>query len=127
MIDLIFYVVMFYVLHLFLKMGFSSHKIPFVNFTHVGGDVSNMTELSNRVALAADNLRQTLPVFLTFSVLSVVLNIENLLLAQIWFGLRIVYLLGAAIDLYIIPLIRPLIWVPSIVIIVMMGLNLCTS
>ena len=124
MIDLIFYVVMFYVLHLFLKMGFSIHKIPFVNFTHVGGDVSNMTELSNRVALAADNLRQTLPVFLTFSVLSVVLNIENLLLAQIWFGLRIVYLIGAILNLYTIPFLRPAIWVPSVVVLIMMGINL---
>ena len=124
MIDLIFYVVMFYVLHLFLKMGFSSHKIPFVNFTHVGGDISNMTELSNRVALAADNLRQTLPVFLTFSVLSVVLDVENLLLAQIWFGLRIVYLIGAILNLYTIPLLRPAIWVPSVIVLVMMGTNL---
>ena len=83
-----------------------------------------MTELSNRVALAADNLRQTLPVFLTFSVLSVVLNIENLLLAQIWFGLRIVYLIGAILNLYKIPLLRPAIWVPSVVVLIMMGINL---
>tara|TARA_B100001029_G_C14992027_1_gene412616 strand:- start:152 stop:478 length:327 start_codon:yes stop_codon:yes gene_type:complete len=107
-------------------MSFSLHKVPFINWTHTGGDISDMTDLSIRMASASDNLRQSLPIFMTFAVLSVVMSVDNLMLAKYWFGLRIVYLLGAAIDLYRIPLIRPLIWVPSIVIIVMMGLNLCT-
>ena len=51
----------------------------------------------------------------------------NLLLAKIWFGLRIAYLLGAVINIYRIPMIRPLVWLPSIVILIMMGLNLCIS
>jgi uncharacterized MAPEG superfamily protein len=76
---------------------------------------------------ASDNLRQSLPVFMTFAVLSVVMGTDNLLLAQIWFGLRIGYLIGAAINLYKIPMIRPLVWLPSIVVLVMMGLNLCVS
>tara|TARA_Y100000816_G_scaffold286363_1_gene267393 strand:- start:106 stop:432 length:327 start_codon:yes stop_codon:yes gene_type:complete len=108
-------------------MSFSLHKVPFINWTHTGGDISGMTDLSSRMASASDNLRQSLPIFMTFAVLSVVMSVDNLMLAKYWFGIRIVYLVGAAIDLYRIPLIRPLIWVPSIVIIVMMGLNLCTS
>ena len=126
MVNLIICVGMFYILHLFFTMSFSLHKVPFINWTHTGGDISGMTDLSSRMASASDNLRQSLPIFMTFAVLSVVMSVDNLLLAKYWFGLRIVYLLGAAIDLYRIPLIRPLIWVPSIVIIVMMGLNLCT-
>ncbi len=126
MVNLIICVGMFYILHLFLTMSFSLHKVPFINWTHTGGDISDMTDLSIRMASASDNLRQSLPIFMTFAVLSVVMSVDNLMLAKYWFGLRIVYLLGAAIDLYRIPLIRPLIWVPSIVIIVMMGLNLCT-
>lgn len=125
--NLIICVGMFYILHLFLTMSFSLHKVPFVNWTVVGGDISGMTELSSRMSSASDNLRQSLPIFMTFAVLSVVMGIDNLLLAQIWFGLRIGYLIGAAINLYKIPMIRPLVWLPSIVVLVMMGLNLCTS
>ena len=127
MVNLIICVGMFYILHLFFTMSFSLHKVPFINWTHTGGDISGMTDLSSRMASASDNLRQSLPIFMTFAVLSVVMSVGNLLLAKYWFGIRIVYLVGAAIDLYRIPLIRPLIWIPSIVIIVMMGLNLCTS
>ena len=127
MVNLIICVGMFYILHLFLTMSFSLHKVPFINWTHTGGDISGMTDLSSRMASASDNLRQSLPIFMTFAVLSVVMSVDNLMLAKYWFGIGIVYLVGAAIDLYRIPLIRPLIWVPSIVIIVMMGLNLCTS
>jgi|TARA_B100001094_G_C18156909_1_gene786997 uncharacterized MAPEG superfamily protein len=125
--NLIICVGMFYILHLFLTMSFSLHKVPFVNWTVVGGDISGMTELSSRMSSASDNLRQSLPVFMTFAVLSVVMGTDNLLLAQIWFGLRIGYLIGAAINLYKIPMIRPLVWLPSIVVLVMMGLNLCVS
>ena len=127
MVDLIICVGFFYIAHLFFTMSFSLHKVPFINWTHTGGDISGMTDLSSRMASASDNLRQSLPIFMTFAVLSVVMSVDNLMLAKYWFGIRIVYLVGAAIDLYRIPLIRPLIWVPSIVIIVMMGLNLCTS
>ena len=127
--NLIICVGMFYVLHLFLTMSFSLHKVPFINWTYTGGDVSGMTELSTRLASASDNLRQSLPLFLTFAVLSVVMGMGevNLMLAKIWFGLRIAYLVGAAVDLYSIPMIRPLIWLPSIIVLVMMGLNLCVS
>ena len=127
--NLIICVAMFYVLHLFLTMSFSLHKVPFINWTYTGGDVSGMTELSTRLASASDNLRQSLPLFLTFAVLSVVMGMGevNLMLAKIWFGLRIAYLVGAAVDLYSIPMVRPLIWLPSIIVLVMMGLNLCVS
>ena len=127
--NLIICVGMFYVLHLFLTMSFSLHKVPFINWTYTGGDISGMTELSTRLASASDNLRHSLPLFLTFAVLSVVMGMGevNLMLAKIWFGLRIAYLVGAAVDLYSIPMIRPLIWLPSIIVLVMMGLNLCVS
>ena len=127
--NLIICVGMYYVLHLFLTMSFSLHKVPFINWTYTGGDISGMTELSTRLASASDNLRQSLPLFLTFAVLSVIMEMGevNLMLAKIWFGLRIAYLVGAAVDLYSIPMVRPLIWLPSIIVLVMMGLNLCVS
>ena len=127
--NLIICVGMFYILHLFLTMSLSLHKVPFVNWTYTGGDISGMTELSKRMTSASDNLRQSLPLFLTLAVLSVVMGMGevNLMLAKIWFGLRIAYLVGAAVDLYSIPMVRPLIWLPSIVVLVMMGINLCVS
>ena len=124
MTNLIICVGMFYVLHLFFKMSFSLHKVPFLEWTYTGGNTSNITPLSERVALASDNLRQSLPLFLVFALLSVILDVDNLMLAQEWLGLRVVYLLGAMLYLYRFKLIRPLIWLPSIVVLIYMGCNL---
>ena len=125
MSNLIICVGFFYLIHLFLTMTLSLHKVPLVEWTYTGGDISNMTPLSSRMASASDNLRQSLPVFLAFALLSIILNVDNLMLAQSWFGLRILYLLGAILNLYQYKLIRPIIWIPSIVILVLMGCNLC--
>ena len=127
MVNLIICVTFFYTLHLFLRMSFSLHKVPFINFTYTGGDDSGITDLSKRMVIATDNLRQSMLIFIPLAMMSVVLDVDNLMLAQSWFGLRIVYLLGHMVNLYRFPLIRPVIWLPSIVILVMMGLNLCTS
>ena len=124
MTNLIICVGMFYVLHLFFKMSFSLHKVPFLEWTYTGGDISKMTDLSQRVALASDNLRQSLPLFFIFSVLSVILDVDNLMLAQIWLILRIAYLLGAMFNLYRYKMIRPIIWLPSIIVLICMGCNL---
>ena len=124
MTNLIICVGMFYVLHLFLKMTFSLHKVPFIDFTHTGGNLSNTTALSERMTLASDNLRQSLPLFFVFAILSVILDVDNLFLAQVWLGLRVAYLLGAILNLYRFKMIRPLIWLPSIVVLVCMGCNL---
>ena len=126
MVNLIICVTFFYTLHLFLRMSFSLHKVPFINFTYAGGDDSGITDLSKRMVIATDNLRQSMLIFIPFAMMSVVLDVDNLMLAKSWFGLRIVYLLGHIINLYRFPLIRPVIWLPSIVILVMMVLNLCT-
>tara|TARA_E500000178_G_C17031039_1_gene760542 strand:+ start:1253 stop:1576 length:324 start_codon:yes stop_codon:yes gene_type:complete len=105
-------------------MTLSLHKVPFIQWTYTGGDISNMTPLSSRMASASDNLRQSLPIFLAFALLSIILNVDNLMLAQAWFGLRVLYLLGAIFNLYQYKLIRPIIWIPSVVILVLMGCNL---
>ena len=124
MINLIICVGMFYVLHLFFKMSFSLHKVPFLEWTYTGGNTSNITPLSERVALASDNLRQSLPLFLVFALLSVILDVDNLMLAQTWLVLRVAYLLGAIFNLYRFKMIRPIIWLPSVIVLVCMGCNL---
>lgn len=126
MINLIVCVGMFYILHLFFKMSFSLHKVPFIQWTYVGGDTSNVTALSSRMVAASDNLRQSLPVFFVFAILSVILEVDNLMVAQIWFGLRVAYLIGAVLNLYRFKMVRPIIWLPSIIALVCMGCNLYT-
>ena len=124
MTNLIICVAMFYILHLFLVMSFSLHKVPFIQWTYTGGDISGKTPLSERMAAAGDNLRQSLPVFMVLAVLSVILDVDNLMLAQTWLGLRVLYLIGAMADLYRFKMVRPVIWLPSIIVLVFMGCNL---
>ena len=124
MTNIIICTVMFYILHLFLVMSFSLHKVPFIQWTYTGGDISGKTDLSERMSSAGDNLRQSLPIFLALALLSVILEVDNLMLAQSWLGLRVLYLVGAIANLYQYKMIRPVIWLPSIVILVCMGCNL---
>jgi uncharacterized MAPEG superfamily protein len=124
MIDILIIVAFFSLLNLFLPMIFSLHKVPFKDFTYIGGDVSGKTELSKRVALSADNLKETLPLFLALSILSIQMGIDNSLPMHVWLFSRIIYLLGSIFNLYTIPLIRPLVWLPSIGAIAWMACNL---
>ena len=124
MVDILIIAVLFSSAHLFMPMIFSLHKIPFVEFTYIGGDVSNKTELSERLSTSADNLRQSLPLFLALSILSIQLDVDNLLPMYIWLFSRVAYLIGSVFNLYSIPLIRPLIWLPSVISIAWMACNL---
>ena len=124
MVNLIIYAGMFYLVHLFFTMSFSLHKIPFMAWTYSGGDTSNKSALSERMILAANNLRQSLPIFMVFSVLSVLTEVDNLVLGQAWLILRVAYLFGAIFNLYKYKMIRPVIWLPSIIVLFCMGCNL---
>ena len=124
MVDTLIIAVLFSLAHLFMPMIFSLHKIPFVEFTYIGGDVSKKTELSERLSTSADNLRQSLPLFLALSILSIQLDVDNLLPMYIWLFSRVAYLIGSVFNLYSIPLIRPLIWLPSVISIAWMACNL---
>ena len=124
MVDIQIIAVLFSLAHLFMPMIFSLHKIPFVEFTYIGGDVSKKTELSERLSTSADNLRQSLPLFLALSILSIQLDVDNLLPMYIWLFSRVAYLIGSIFNLYSIPLIRPLILLPSVISIALMACNL---
>ena len=124
MVDILIIAVLFSLAHLFMPMIFSLHKIPFVEFTYIGGDVSKKTELSERLSTSADNLRQSLSLFLALSILSIQLDVDNLLPMYIWLFSRVAYLIGSVFNLYSIPLIRPLIWLPSVISIAWMACNL---
>ena len=124
MIDILIIVVFFSLLNLFLPMIFSLHKVPFKDFTYIGGDVSGKTEISKRLALSADNLKETLPLFLALSIVSIQMGVDNSLPMHLWLFSRITYLLGSIFNVYTIPLIRPLVWLPSVGAIAWMACNL---
>jgi len=105
-------------------MSFSLHKVPFVEWTYTKGDTSNITQISQRVNVSLNNLTESMPIFLALAILSVMLDVDNLMLAQTWLVLRITYLLGAILNLYQYKMIRTLIWLPSIIVLVLMGCNL---
>ena len=67
MSNLIICVGIFYLVHLFLTMTLSLHKVPFIEWTYTKGDTSKLTKLSSRMTLASNNLRQSLPVFFIFA------------------------------------------------------------
>ena len=124
MTNLIICAILFYILNLFLKMSFSLHKVPFVEWTYTKGDTSNITPTSQRINASLNNLTESMPIFLALAILSVMLDVDNLMLAQSWLVLRVAYLLGAILNLYQYKMIRPLIWLPSIIVMVLMGCNL---
>ena len=124
MTNLIICAIFFYILNLFLKMSFSLHKVPFAEWTYTKGDTSNITPTSQRINASLNNLSESMPIFLALAILSVMLDVDNLMLAQSWLVLRVAYLLGAILNLYQYKMIRPLIWLPSIIVMVLMGCNL---
>jgi len=83
---------------------------------------------------ALHNLRESLPVFFTFALLSIYLDVEaNTLLALIWLVLRIVFVLIYASGFntkpaneagYVAQPLRSLAWFCSIICLIMMGINL---
>ena len=86
--------------------------------------MSSKTALSDMLGCALNNLQQSLPIFLVVAILSIILEVDNLILGQTLLGLRVLYLLGAVMNLYRFKMVRPIVWLPSIVILVCMGCNL---
>ena len=124
MTNLVICSIFFYIVNLFLKMSFSLHKVPFVEWTYTKGNTSNITQMSQRINASLNNLTESMAIFLALCLLSVILDVDNLILAQTWLGLRVLYLIGAMADLYRFKMIRPIIWLPSVIVLVCMGCNL---
>ena len=83
---------------------------------------------------AAHNLRESLPVFFAFALLSIYFEVQsNTLLALIWLVLRIVFVLIYASGFntkpaneagYVAQPLRSLVWFCSIICLIIMGINL---
>ena len=83
--------------------------------------MENMAALVARAKRAANNLLETLPVFLTLAVLSIIMEVQTAELAAIWLGLRVAYVFAYLLH---IDYIRTLIWFGSVFCLIMMGLAL---
>lgn len=81
----------------------------------------NMPLTAARAKRAANNLLESLPVFLALAVLSVMMNAQTVELAAIWLGLRVAYLFVYMAN---ITHIRTLVWFASVICLIMMGLEL---
>lgn len=83
--------------------------------------MENMAASVARAKRAGNNLLETLPVFLTLAVLSIIMEVQTAELATIWLGLRVAYVFAYIMH---IDYIRTLIWFGSVFCLIMMGLAL---
>ena len=83
--------------------------------------MENMAASVARAKRAANNLLETLPVFLTLAVLSIIMEAQTAELASIWLGLRVAYVFAYLMH---VDYIRTLIWFGSVFCLIMMGLAL---
>ena len=83
--------------------------------------MENMAASVARAKRAGSNLLETLPVFLTLAVLSIIMEVQTAELAAIWLGLRVAYVFAYLMH---IDYIRTLIWFGSVFCLIMMGLAL---
>ena len=83
--------------------------------------MENMASSVARAKRAGNNLLETLPVFLTLAVLSIIMEVQTAELAAIWLGLRVAYVFAYLMH---IDYIRTLIWFGSVFCLIMMGLAL---
>jgi uncharacterized MAPEG superfamily protein len=81
----------------------------------------DMSVTGARAKRAAGNLLESLPVFLTLAVLSIMMNAQTMELAAIWLGLRVAYLV---VYLTGTNHVRTLVWFASVICLIMMGLEL---
>ena len=83
--------------------------------------MENISPSVARAKRAANNLLETLPVFLTLAVLSIIMDAQTAELAAIWLGLRVAYVFAYLLH---VDYIRTLIWFGSVFCLIMMGLAL---
>lgn len=77
--------------------------------------------LSQRVTRASTNLQESLPAFLTLSLLAIIVEAEVTTAATIWLGLRVAYMACYSIG---IPVLRSGIWGASIISMVYMAFQI---
>ena len=117
LISLILYVIQFWAIPALLNVN---------NFTYLLSSRDGRVQLSDatkRVIRASENLKESLPIFLTLSILSIIMEKDNTLLASYWLILRIGHFITYSFGIMFL-YIRSVIWIGSIVCLILMSITL---
>ena len=117
LISLILYVIQFWAIPALLNVN---------NFTYLLSSRDGRVQLSDttkRVIRASENLKESLPIFLTLAILSIIMEKDNTLLASYWLILRIGHFLTYSFGIMFL-YIRSVIWIGSIVCLILMSITL---
>ena len=117
LISLILYLIQFWVIPALLNVN---------NFTYLLSNRDGRVQLSDatkRVIRASENLKESLPIFLTLAILSIIMEKDNTLLASYWLILRIGHFITYSFGIMFL-YIRSVIWIGSIVCLILMSITL---
>ncbi len=117
LISLILYVIQFWAIPALLNVN---------NFTYLLSSRDGRVQLSDttkRVIRASENLKESLPIFLTLAILSIIMEKDNTLLASYWLILRIGHFITYSFGIMFL-YIRSVIWIGSIVCLILMSITL---
>ena len=74
----------------------------------------------DRSQRALKNLFETLPIFITLAILSIIKNVDISFLATLWLATRIIYI---PIYIFGVDYVRTILWALSLVCLIMMGIS----
>ena len=122
MIDIILLTLLFYFIQIPIPMIIGLTKgISISYFFSARDDAVKIPVLSERGIRAANNLRESLFIFIPLSILSIILEIDTLMAATLWLVVRGVYLI-----LYYLGAnsVRTITWFISIICLIDMGIRI---
>ena len=83
-------------------------------------NAANTSIYIDRANRSLKNLFETLPIFITLALLSIIKDIDISLLASIWLAMRFIY-----VPIYILGIdyVRTIVWAVSLICLIMMGIS----
>ena len=99
---------------------FITKKLSFSYLFSSRDDAAKNSLFFNRSQRALKNLFETLPIFITLALLSIIKDIDISLLASIWLAMRFIY-----VPIYILGIdyVRTIVWAVSLICLIMMGIS----
>jgi len=117
LLSLLLSIIQFWVIPLFLNL-------KSINYLFSNRDeILQLSQVTKRVLRASDNLKESLPIFLTISILTIILDKDNTLLASYWLILRIGHLLTYSFGITFLN-IRSILWLGSMVCLILMAITI---
>ena len=95
-------------------------KLNFLYLFSSRDEVSKNSLFFDRSQRALKNLFETLPIFITLAILSIIKNVDISFLASLWLAARIIYI---PIYVFGVDYVRTIVWVVSLICLIMMGIR----